>query len=51
MTTSPLSYPLATRWSLAMAVERIDELGEAFAGWALKKMVVTAIETVIELLL
>ena len=49
--TGPLSYPPAVRWSLFVAVERIDELGEAFAEWALMKMFAKAVEIVIELLL
>ena len=49
--TGPLRYPPATCWSLSMAVERIDEFGEAFAEWALKQMVEIAVEIVIDLLL
>jgi hypothetical protein len=49
--TGALIYPLATRWSLSAAVERIDEFGEAFAEWALKQMVGIAVEIVIDLLL
>lgn len=48
---SPLRYQPATRWSLFVAVERIDQPGEAFAEWALMKMFATAVEIVIELLL
>ena len=49
--SGPLSYPSVTRWSLSLAVERFDDYGERFAGWALRQMVELAVAILFDLLI
>jgi Transposase IS116/IS110/IS902 family len=49
--TGPRRYPPAIHRSHSVFLEKIEECGEGFAEWALKKMVEIAVEIVIELLL